>query len=554
MKQYIRAAVPIPKLKEQFAPNMDDETFQQLIDLDPSADFEKNRGGKYCPWIFRQYNKGNLPEAQYTNLKDALGYFLQNYKKYPKNDLGQYKTVDEFLTDTEAVGNRTLTDKEKAKLLKKQAHHASTDDKKFLVEDGPWEVWTPLTYPGSISLAREGGTKASWCTAYEGDNYYYNRYTRQGPLYIFINTSDYKEKYQLHFESNSWYDIDDTSLGMNNFYKFCDEHPDIKEFFGISSANGMTYRNDEFVGFDSTAEEINLPSDFDINKLAYKFKLPESVKTLYIPDGPTSIPESAFAHLKNLTTIRLPETLVNISRRAFNECEGLVNIVIPDSVKAYEMEAFIDCCNLETIQHSANLTIVEDLCFSGCNSLKTQLPDTVKYIGKKVFRTCDMLIEEGIKIPSGLTKVPAESFRGLSVHAVDLDEATTIIGANAFRGSTITSIDLSKVTYIGASAFRGCEKLDFIELNTEGVSIGSYAFAASGIGGLVTITDSVDLGLSAFDNCSNLTVEWDKADEDYEFEDIKLLVCSEKQCPKLVAANKGYIPIETREGKKYEVQ
>ena len=58
MKRYIRAAVPIANLRTQFAPDMDDQQFQQLIELDPSADFEKNKGGKYCPWIFRQYNKG----------------------------------------------------------------------------------------------------------------------------------------------------------------------------------------------------------------------------------------------------------------------------------------------------------------------------------------------------------------------------------------------------------------------------------------------------------------------------------------------------------------
>ena len=124
MKTYISAAVPIAKLREQFAPDMEDQTFQDLIDIDPSADFEKNRGGKYCPWIFRQYNKGNLKESDYTNLKDALGYFLNNYKKYPKSDLGQYKTVEEFkglesdvvIFINHTYSNEPLTDKRRAML------------------------------------------------------------------------------------------------------------------------------------------------------------------------------------------------------------------------------------------------------------------------------------------------------------------------------------------------------------------------------------------------------------------------------------------------------
>lgn len=553
MKQYVRAAVPIPKLKEQFAPDMDDTTFQQLIELDPSADYEKNRGGKYCPWIFRQYNKGNLPEEQYTNLKDALGFFLQNYKKYPKNDLGQYKTVDDFLTDTEAVGNRELTDKEKAKLLKKQAHHASDQDKKFLVEDGTWEVWTPLTYPGSVSLARVGGTKATWCTAYEGDDYYYRSYTRRGPLYIFINTADYGEKYQLHFESNSWYDINDSSRGMDNFYKFCDEHPAIKEYFDIKTVNGMNYRADTFVGFADDAKNINIPTDFNVNDLRYNHRLPSGVQTIYFPDGPTNIPENVFANLEHLTTVRLPETLEIIPEQAFKNCTSLKELYVPDSVKKYDNRAFQGCFNLENIQHSANLKVVGDQCFSECSSLKTQLPDSVKYIGSDVFYNCDDLYAEGVKIPSSVDKIPSECFRNSPITSVDLNGVAKI-GAAAFRGSKIADIDLKGVTNIGAGAFRTCNNITAIEFNPEGVNVGSHAFADSDISGIVFIDNNVDLGLSVFDNCPNLTVQWGKEDEDYEFENIKLLICDEKACPKLMAANKGYVPIETTEGNKYEVQ
>ena len=553
MKQYIKSVVSIANLKEQFGKDMDDATFQQLIELDPSADYEKNRGGKYCPWIMRQYNKGNLPEAQYTNLKDALGYFLQHGKKYPKPDLGQYKTVDEFLTDTESVGNRELTDKEKAKLLKKQAHHASDQDKKFLVEDDGWEVWQPLTYPGSISLAREGGTKASWCTAYEGDDYYYRRYTSQGPLYIFINTNNYKEKYQLHIESNSWYDINDSSQGMNKFYAFCDEHPAIKEFFDIKSVDGLTYMAGSFVGFDSTAKELRIPEDFKLDNLEYKYRLPEAVESLYLPDGATSLSENICANLEHLTSIRLPETLVSIPNQAFLNCTSLKSITIPNSVKEYGARAFKFCTNLEEIKHSDNLQIVGMECFDNCSELKTQLPDSVKYIGKNIFKNCDELNESQIRIPSSLPKIPGEAFRNSALTNVDLN-GVTVIGHNAFRNSLITNIDLSQVTTISSGAFRSCNNLAAIEFNPEGVKVGMYAFADSDMSGIVFIDNNVDLGMSAFDNCPNLTVQWGKEDEDYEFENIKLLICDEAKCPKLIAANKGYVKIETSEGKIYEME
>ena len=550
MKTYISAAVPIAKLREQFAPEMEDKTFQDLIDIDPSADFEKNRGGKYCPWIFRQYNKGNLKETDYTNLKDALGYFLNNYRKYPKSDLGQYKTVEEFLTDTEAVGNRELTDKEKAKLLKKQAHHASTDDKKFLVEDGVWEVWQPLTYAGSISLAREGGTKASWCTAYEGDDYYYRRYTRQGPLYIFLNTSDPKEKYQLHFESHSWYDINDRSLGLNTFYnQFCSEHPVIREYFGITTKDGVQTRAGSFVGYVEDATEIKVP-DGITNISGYEF--PETVETIVLPDSLQQLQERIFYNLPNLKKVVLPKTITEIPRGCFAHCSSIESIDIPDSVVEYAREAFINCKNLITINHSDSLQIVHDLCFKGCEQLVSQLPDSVVYIGLGVFNGCSSM--PVINIPASMTEIRSRAFLlDAEIEEVVFNNVTKI-GPTAFSGSSIERLNLGSVAIISGGAFRHCNSLHDVDLDLGGMKIGAYAFADSAISGTITVDDYTELSLSAFDNCPNLTVVWNRADEPYEFENVGLLKCSEKACPELIKANKDYIKIETTEGDTYEVQ
>ena len=548
MKTYISAAVPIAKLREQFAPEMEDKTFQDLIDIDPSADFEKNKGGKYCPWIFRQYNKGNLKESDYTNLKDALGYFLNNYKKYPKSDLGQYKTVEEFLSDTAAVGNRELTDKEKAKLLKKQAHHASTEDKKFLVEDGVWEVWQPLTYPGSISLAREGGTKAEWCTAYEGDDYYYNRYTRQGPLYVFLNTSDPKEKYQLHFESHSWYDIKDNSLGLNAFYRFCSEHPAIGEYFEIKTKNGVQTRAGSIVGYAEDAKEIIIPEG--VTTIG-EFDFPQSVESIWIPSSVTHLMENAFYRLPNLTKVQLPEGIKEIPRGCFEGCTSIESIDIPDSVQVYQRQAFYGCSNLITINHSSSLKIVHDLCFTNCPQLVSQLPDSVVYIGLGIFNGCSSI--SVIDIPSSITELGAKTFLNSDVEEVVFNNVTKV-GPSAFNGASIERLDLGNVAIISGGAFRRCNSLNDVSLDLGGIKVGPYAFADSAISGTITVDDSTDLSVSAFDNCPNLTVVWNRADEPYDFENIGLLKCSESSCPELIKNNKGYIKIETTEGNTYEVQ
>ena len=546
MKRYIRAAVSIENLRTQFAPDMTDDKFRQLISLDPSADFEKNRGGKYCPWIFRQDKKGNLTEADYTNLKDALDYFMVNYKKYPKSDLGQYKTIEEFLQDTEAVGNRELTDKEKAKMLKKQAHHASDEDKKFLVEDGDWEVWQPLTYAGSISLARQGGTKASWCTAYEGDDHWYQRYTRKGPLYIFLNTKDPHQKYQLHFETDSWYDINDNQKWMPAFYAFCGEHPAIAEFFNVKNDNGVLSRADSIVGYEET-KEITIP---DTISALPDIDFPDCVEKIILPDSITKLYERRFEGLRNLKEIKLPSAIKQIPRECFKDCTALEHIDIPDSVLVYRANAFYNCSSLKSIKHSSNLVSVEEDCFWSCEALETQLPDSVTYIGKTIFNGTNIA---DIVIPAGVSSLVSSGFASSSIKSVNLNEVNNI-AMKCFKDSSVEKINLDKVSYIGPSAFRDCINLKSIELNPSGVKVGSHAFANSGLNGTVTIYPTTELSLSVFDDCKDLTIKWEAEDQPYELDGIKLLICSKGKCPDLINANRGYIKIETTEGDVYEVQ
>lgn len=431
MKVYIRAAMSTEQLKEQYGKKMPEQKFRSIIELDPTSNLDANKAGKYCRWLFEQDKKGNLTPDDYTNVKDALEMFVRDYRKYPNSDLFSY-SVEDFLQATHDVGNRELTEKEKKKLLKKHAHSAGDEDKKFCVEDGPWEVWQPLTYAGSISLARTGGDKASWCTAYEGNDHYWLDYTRRGPLYIFINTQDPHEKYQLHFPSKSWYDIHDRSMGMDEFYRFCSKWPEIGEFFEIKKVNGVQYRVNEIVSYDDTATEIKIPEG--ITKLP-EFKFPDACKTVYLPDS--------------------------------------------------------------------------------------------------------------------MTDIAAGSFRGTKIETV-IAPAVTKIGANAFRDSNIKNIDLSHVDHIGSSSFRGCQ-LDSIDLNPEGVTIGSYAFAENPLDQEIVISPNVSIFMGAFEDCENLTVIWEKEDDSYEFGGIRLLVMSEKKCPELFENNKGYVTIETTEGKLYEI-
>ena len=381
MKVYISAAVSVKNLKQQYGRGIPNDLFQELVQLDPTfqlnpdIEFDENKGGKYGPWIFRQYAKArDLTRGDFNNVADALHLFAKEYKKYPHSNIMDYKSVAEFLRDTGAVGNRELDEKEKKKLLKKQAHHASDQDKKFLVADGDWEVWTPLTYAGSISLAREGGGhKAEWCTAYEGSDNYYRSYTSRGPLYIFINRANPEEKYQTHFDGNraSWfYDQYDREQGKQAFLDFCAQHPAIGDYFEIKNEGGVQTRANSVMGYVSDATEITIP-DW-ISELP-NMSFPKTCKKVTLPDSVTVIPSDAFTD-SNVEEV-VANNITEVKRNAFKN--SAIRSIDLTNVTLVEASAFRGCKNLKDIDVPANATL-QAFSFCGCDltGTITQYPET----------------------------------------------------------------------------------------------------------------------------------------------------------------------------------
>ena len=117
---------------------------------------------------------------------------------------------------------------------KREFENSAKEGAKLLATDGEWELWTPETFEASVYLARKGVSRddwARWDTAYEGGgDYYFNWFTKKGPLYIFINKSNPKEKYQYHAETNSFYNQYDR---QSDFDSFICEHPAFADYFGI---------------------------------------------------------------------------------------------------------------------------------------------------------------------------------------------------------------------------------------------------------------------------------------------------------------------------------
>ena len=215
----------IESMKKYF-PNVPDEQFQSLIELDPTYTPGSKNAGTYGRWILTLANKGKLDNI--GHVKDLLTRFNDNAKYLKNKDIMRYKTMDEvedMLNDDDSYKEQShrqeVRDRQKARKNADLGNEA-----KKVYEDSKWEVWIPLTYAASCKL----GQGSSWCTASTESDYYYNHYKNAygGEYYININKNDPDEKYQFHFESGQFMDIDDDAIDLSDFFK---ENPSLKPFY-----------------------------------------------------------------------------------------------------------------------------------------------------------------------------------------------------------------------------------------------------------------------------------------------------------------------------------
>lgn len=256
----------------------------------------------------------------------------------------------------------------------------------------------------------------------------------------------------------------------------------------------------------------------------------DSIKTVQIGDGITSIGEQAFYCLNNLTDVTIPDSVTSIGYQAFYSCGSLTNITIPESVTKIGSGAFSYCSSLTDINIPKGVTVISANVFTSCSSLtgitipegvttinsgafsycssltSIIIPDGVTSIGTQTFYNCNGLTS--IIIPESVTKIGYESFRGCSsLTGITIPESVTSIGTKTFYNcSSLTSITIpAGVTKIDYEAFRGCSSLTGIIIPEGVLSIESYTFDSCYNLTSITIPKSVtSINKRAFYNCRNL--------------------------------------------------
>ena len=88
-----------------------------------------------------------------------------------------------------------------------------------------------------------------------------------------------------------------------------------------------------------------------------------------IPDGVTSIEDSAFEECRNLKNVTIPDSVTSIGNFAFRECRSLRSVTIPNGVTSIGESAFESCIKLMSVTIPDSVTSIEDFLFNECKKL-----------------------------------------------------------------------------------------------------------------------------------------------------------------------------------------
>lgn len=134
-------------------------------------------------------------------------------------------------------------------------------------------------------------------------------------------------------------------------------------------------------------------TDFDY-KGAPWYPYRQSITSITIANGVTSIGEWAFYGCTNLTSVTIPSNVTNIGGSAFYYCISLTSITIPNSVINISDFAFYHCTALSSVSIPNSVTSIGIMAFDSCTGLTSiTIPNSITSIGEYAFYTCSSLTD-----------------------------------------------------------------------------------------------------------------------------------------------------------------
>ena len=270
-----------------------------------------------------------------------------------------------------------------------------------------------------------------------------------------------------------------------NPFAFCENLEEIYVAEGNkaykSDGNCVMRREDNTLVVGCKASKIPSYTEH-IGRFAFQGAALESVA---LPEGVTSIEDSAFAHNDRLKEITLPQSLTSIGESVFFRCTALGKIAIPDGVTSVGDNAFSTCVSLKELALGAELLNAGCGLTEFCVALeKITVSENNEFFsdeGNCLTRKADNTVIAGCassKIPAGTEQIGEYAFCGQTqLGAIDFPDGLKKIGNYAFSCTGLKELKLPRgLQRIGAYAFANCIELEYVQIPDSVTYVGSCAF------------------------------------------------------------------------------
>lgn len=365
------------------------------VDLENMSkeDLNKIKAGKYVQWLIKQYltlkterQPGeNGYDRELANVKETfmedLYKVTDDLKKFErfKGKIQGEKDINKLTVDQlyDAVKDFDLT---LASTTKAERKSAEVHPGSKLVYDGP--NWRVIEIEDKGPVGKEaacfyGGNnqETRWCTSTPGTDQWFNKYIKDGPLYVIYNPNDAdiasttglpKNRYQFHFPSNQFMDKDDRQQDLVQL--LTGPMADLKDFFKPEFAKGLTvggeklvidsfthgavgkfialYGLEDLIGnLPATLKEfqiqnkdtnnnivITIPEDIGRFKDLNMIMLDNCVAS--IPDSVCNLPKLKFLALINNKQLKsIPECVSSLPALLFLNLKGSPNVEVPQAIR-----------------------------------------------------------------------------------------------------------------------------------------------------------------------------------------------------------------------------
>ena len=386
-------------------PRMSKEEFNQLVQADPttrlnnvdltaadSKELEKVKAGKYVQWLIKQYltpkterqpgengYEREVAQVKETFMEDLykvtddLAKFEKFKGKLPQEMRDINKLTPDALYDAVKDFDLTLATTTKSERKSAQVHPGAK-----LVFDGP--NWRVIEIENKGPVGKEaacfyGGNnkETRWCTSTPGTDTWFNRYIKDGPLYVLYKPTDGdispetglpKERYQFHFPSNQYMDKDDRQQDLVQLLN--GPMKELKDFFKPEFAKGLTTGGEKLVidsfNHGAVGKFIGLYGMDDLIST-----LPDTLKELQIQNRD-----------KNGVIINIPEEIgrfKNLSMLMFDNCIDR----LPESVCTLPKLRFLSLPNNEKLTTIPEcIAELPSIYFLNLKNTNVKLPERVR--------------------------------------------------------------------------------------------------------------------------------------------------------------------------------